>query len=64
MTVRNIYGPQSQSNVLVVLGNNASKINSVNDEIYSLGDFNINSYLNDFYILLDKKENRKEQVSS
>ena len=44
--VRIIYRALSQGNYLKVLNNNMNKIDSVNNEIYILGDFNINLYLN------------------
>ena len=39
-----IYCPPSQGNFLEVLNNNMNKMDSVNNEIYILGDFNINLY--------------------
>ena len=62
ITVGNIYRPTlcppppplSQSNFLEVLNDNMNKIDSINTEIYILGDFNINLYLNDSYILVKK----------
>ena len=51
MTVGIIYCPPSQTNILDILNNNMIKINSVNNEMYILGDFNINLYLNDPYFL-------------
>ena len=53
-TVGTIYRPPRQSNFLEVLNNIKSKIDSVNNEIYILGDFNINLHLNGSYYL-DKK---------
>ena len=41
-----IYCPPSQGNFLEVLNNNMNKMDSVNNEIYILGDFNINLYFN------------------
>ena len=52
--VRIIYRARSQGNYLKVLNNNINKIDSVNNEIYILGDFNINLYINDSYILAKK----------
>ena len=49
-----IYHPPSQSNFLEVLNDNMSKIDSLNNGTYIFGDFNINLYLNDPYIL-DRK---------
>ena len=54
MIVGTIYRPSSQNNFLELLNGNMKKINSVNDEIYILRDFNINLFLNDFYILEKK----------
>ena len=54
--VRIIYRARSQGNYLKVLNNNMNKIDSVNNEIYILGDFNINLHLDDSYILAKKKK--------
>ena len=37
-----------------ILNDNINKIDSVNNQIYILGDFNINLYINDSYILAKK----------
>ena len=42
MIVGTVYRPSSQNNFLELLNSNMNKINSVDDEIYILGDFNIN----------------------
>ena len=55
ITVGIIYRPLCQSNFLEVLNDILNKIDSVNNEIYILGDFNINLSLNDSYILVKKK---------
>ena len=52
--VETIYRPPSQNNFLELLNSNMNKINSVDNEIYILGDFNINLFLNDSYILEKK----------
>ena len=52
--VGTIYRPSSQNNFLELLNGNMKKINSVDDEIYILRDFNIHLFLNDFYILEKK----------
>ena len=39
--------PPSKGIFFVVPNNNMNKTDSVNNEIYILGDFNINLYLND-----------------
>ena len=49
--VGTIHRPASQNNFLEFLNSNMSKINSVDNEIYILGDFNINLFLNDSYVL-------------
>ena len=51
ITVGTIYRPPNQSNFLEILNDNMNKIDSTNNEIYILGDFNINLYINDLYIL-------------
>ena len=43
--------PQNQNNFLELLDSNMNKINSVDNKIYILGDFNINLFLNNSYIL-------------
>ena len=52
--VGTIYRPPSQNSFLELLNGNMKKINSVDDEIYILRDFNINLFLNHFYILEKK----------
>ena len=49
--VGTIYRPGSENNFLELLNSNANNINSVDNEIYILGDFNINLFLNDSYVL-------------
>ena len=61
--VGTIYRPPSQNNFLELLNSNMNKINSVDNEIYILGDFNINLFLNGSYIL-EKKEYFEQQVNS
>ena len=46
--------PPNQSNFLEVLNENMNKIDSISNEIYILGDFNINLFLNDSYIFSQK----------
>ena len=46
MTVGTIYHAPSQSSFIEVL-NNMNEIDSINNEINILGDFNINLYLRD-----------------
>ena len=57
------FCPSSQNNFLELLNSNMNKINSVDNEIYILGDFNINLFLNGSYIL-EKKEYFEQQVNS
>ena len=62
--VRIIYRARSQGNYLKVLNNNINKIDSVNNEIYILGDFNINLYINNSYILAKKNILNNKSVPS
>ena len=52
--VGTIYRPPNQSNFLEVLNENMNKIDSVSNETYILGDFNINLSLNYSYIFSKK----------
>ena len=54
ITVGTIYRPPNQSNFLKVLNENMNKIDSISNETYILGDFNINLSLNDSYIFAKK----------
>ena len=54
ITVGTIYRPPSQSNFLEILNENLNKIDSISNETYILGDFNINLSLNDSYIFSKK----------
>ena len=45
-----IYRPPSQSDFLEIINTHFSKFDTNNNEIYMLGDFNINLYLNNSYI--------------
>ena len=45
------YCPQNQNNFLELLNSNMNKIKSVDNEIYILGDFNVNLFLKDSYVL-------------
>ena len=49
--VGTLYRPPCQNTLLELLNSNMNKINSVDNEIYILGDFNINLFLNDSYVL-------------
>ena len=61
ITVGTIYRPPNQSNLLEVLNENINKIDSISNEIYILGNFNINLTLNDSYIFSKKKEKRNKK---
>ena len=50
--VRIIYRPPSQSEFLEIINTQFNKLDINNNEIYILGDFNINLYLNNSYIFL------------
>ena len=49
--VRIIYRPPSQSKCLEIINTRFSNLDTNNNEIYILGDFNINLYLNNSYII-------------
>ena len=50
-----IYRRPNQSNFLEVLNENMNKIDSISNETYILGDFNIDLSLNDSHIFLKKR---------
>ena len=52
--VGTICCPPSQNNFLKLLFRNLNKIKSVDNEIYILGEFKINFFLNDSYVLEKK----------
>ena len=54
-TVGTIYCLPNRSNFLEVLSENMNKVDSISNEIYILGNFNINLSLNDSYIFSKKK---------
>ena len=62
--VGTIYCPPSQNNFLELLNSNMNVINSVDNEIYILGDFNINLFLNDSYILEKKNILNSKSIPS
>ena len=64
ITVGTIYHHLNQSNFLEILDDNMNKIDSINNEIYILGDFNINLYINDSYILAKKNILNNKSVPS
>ena len=63
ITVGTIYHPPNQSNFLEVLNENMNKIDSISNETYILGDFNINLCLNVSYIF-SKKDMSNNKISS
>ena len=64
ITVGTIYCPLNQSNFLEVLNENMNKIDSVSNETYILGDFNINLSLNDSYIFSKKNMLNNKSIPS
>ena len=50
-----LYLPPNQSNFLEVLNENMNKIDSISNETYILGGFNINLSLNDYKDMLNSK---------
>ena len=50
IVVKIIYWPPSQSEFLEIINTHFSKLDTNNNEIYILGDFNVNLYLNNSYI--------------
>ena len=56
VTVGTKYRPQNQSNFLEVINENMNKIDSINNEIYILGDFKINLSLNESFIFSKQKK--------
>ena len=64
MIVGTIYRPSTQNNFLELMNSNMKKINSVDDEIYILGNFSINFFLNDFHILEKKNILNSKSIPS
>ena len=62
--VGTIYRPPSQNNFLELLNSNMNKINSVDNEIYILGDINMNLVLNNSYILEKKNILNSKSIPS
>ena len=54
MTVGIVYRSPSQTNFLESINENFYKLDTINKETYTLGDFNINLYLNNKYIFEKK----------
>ena len=59
-----IYRPPSQSEVLDIINTHFSKLDTHNNEIYILGDFNINFYLNNSYIFLKNNLLQSQSITS
>ena len=57
ITIGTIYRRPNKSNFLEVLNQKVNKIDSISNEIYILGDFNIKLPLNDAYIFSKKNFN-------
>ena len=64
ITVGTIYCPPNQSDYLEVLNENMNKIDSISNETYILGDFNINLSLNDSYIFSKKDMLNNKSIPS
>ena len=54
MTVDIVYRSPSQTSFLETINENFYKLDTIYKEIYTLGDFNINLYLNNKYIFEKK----------
>ena len=59
-----IYRPPSQSEFLEIINTHFSKLDTNNNEIYILGDFNINLYLNNSYIFLKNNLLQSQSITS
>ena len=64
ITVGTIYRSSSQSNFLEVVNENMNKIDSISNQIYILGHFNINLSLNDSYISSKKNMLNNKSIQS
>ena len=64
VVVRIIYRPPSQSEFLEIINTHFSKLDTNNNEIYILGDFNINLYLNNSYIFLKNNLLQSQSITS
>ena len=64
ITVGTLYRSPNQSNFLEVLNENMNKTDSVSNKIYILGDFNINSSLNDTFIFSKKTKKQKKKQTN
>ena len=59
-----IYRPPSQSEFLEIINTHFSKLDTNNNEIYILGNFNINLYLNNSYIFLKNYLLQSQSITS
>ena len=59
-----IYQPPSQSEFLEIINTHFSKLDTNNNEIYILGDFNINLYLNNSYIFQKNNLLQSQSIAS
>ena len=64
ITAGTLYLPPNQSNFLEVLNENMNKIDSISNETYILGGFNINLSLNDSYIFSKKDMLNSKSIPS
>ena len=64
IAVGTIYRPPNQSNFLEALNENMNKINSISNEIYILGDFNMNLFWNDSCIFSQKSALNSKSIPS
>ena len=64
IVVGTIYRPPSQSKFLEIINTHFSKLDTNNNEIYILGDFNINLYLNNSYIFLKNNLLQSQSITS
>ena len=53
LTVEIAYRRTNQSNLLEIINTNFEKLNTTMKELYILGEFNINMYQNNEYIVFD-----------
>ena len=59
-----IYRPPNQSEFLEIINIHFSKLDTNNNEIYILGDFNINLYVNNSYIFLKNHLLQSQSITS
>ena len=59
-----IYRPPSQSEYLEIINTHLSKLDTNNNEIYILGDFNMNLYINNSYVFQKNNLLQSESIPS